>query len=93
MLVENRLSRRDHHINMPDTDFYKETAQKDVKKWDDEAIKRAKTKLLAEMKDPDREIIGKAEHTWHFTAVISCCSNTFFVAASTSISAPHRCCL
>ncbi|GAB4817815.1 hypothetical protein N2152v2_004861 [Parachlorella kessleri] len=61
MLVENRLSRRDHHINMPDTDFYKETAQKDVKKWDDEAIKRAKTKLLAEMKDPDREIIGQQQ--------------------------------
>jgi hypothetical protein len=58
VLVENRLSERVQHVDMPATRFYAETAKKDMREWDQEAILQAKEDLCRELLKPHRTMIG-----------------------------------
>ncbi|KAL4426377.1 hypothetical protein ABPG77_004671 [Micractinium sp. CCAP 211/92] len=58
MLVENRISNRSPPVDLPETEFYKQTAQKELSKWDNGAIQAARSDLLRQLADPGRQMIG-----------------------------------
>lgn len=59
--MENRLSQREHHVELSSTRFYAETAKREVKEWDPEAVEGAKHELCALLRQPGRSIIGELE--------------------------------
>lgn len=58
MTVEGRVSNRSPPVDMPNTEFYRQTAKTDPKEWDDEAICAGREHLLKKLADPDRHMIG-----------------------------------
>ncbi|EFN53116.1 hypothetical protein CHLNCDRAFT_137467 [Chlorella variabilis] len=61
MLVENRISCRQPPVDMKETQFYKETAEKHPKQWDDDAILAAKADLMQQFRDPGRTMLGEVQ--------------------------------
>ncbi|KAI3430585.1 hypothetical protein D9Q98_005178 [Chlorella vulgaris] len=58
MLAEGRLSARSEPVDMKETAFYKETAGKDMKEWNDSTILAAKDDLMKEFASPERSVYG-----------------------------------
>ncbi|KAL4430904.1 hypothetical protein ABPG75_006160 [Micractinium tetrahymenae] len=58
MLVENRISNRSPPLELPSTEFYKQTAQRKLQQWDEAAICTARADLLRQLADPGRQMIG-----------------------------------
>eukprot|EP00887_Chlorella_sp_A99_P005400 scaffold1.g5400.t1 len=57
-MFENRLAYRDQPVDLSETEFYKLTAKKEQKDWDDDAIAEARRELLDQLRDPERRMIG-----------------------------------
>lgn len=61
ILVENRISHRSEPLDIEDTAFFKEVAEKSVKEWRSEAIVVAKDELREQLADPERQMLGEGQ--------------------------------
>lgn len=64
MTMENRASNRTEPVDVTETEFYKETAQKDPKDWDDDRIREVKKDLMDKLRDPNATLIGVCSAVW-----------------------------
>lgn len=63
ILVENRISNKTKPLDMEETKFFKQVAEKRRKEWDQEQILQGKEELLEAFKDPERHMIGERQLT------------------------------
>uniref|UniRef100_A0A1D2A9Z6 Phospholipase D n=2 Tax=Auxenochlorella protothecoides TaxID=3075 RepID=A0A1D2A9Z6_AUXPR len=59
--IENRASARSEPVDVAETSFYKETAQKKLEDWNDDTIKKARVELLEKLRDPKKKMIGEKQ--------------------------------
>lgn len=58
VLVENRLSKRQRHVDLSDTPFYQQTAKTDPGRWEEGPILEAKQELCRQLREQGRTMIG-----------------------------------
>lgn len=69
IVSEGRLSGRDATMDVDKTDFYKETAMKPQKEWDDAKIREARLDYLKRCADPERHLLGPRQEAFIEAAV------------------------
>ncbi len=64
IVSEGRLSGRDATMDVEATDFYKETAMKPQREWDDAKIRAARLDYLKRCADPERHLLGPRQEAF-----------------------------
>lgn len=69
ILVENRLANRKEPVDVEKSQLYAQVACKKMKEWNGDTIKNARDELRKDLKDPEREMLGKEQVQGISTAV------------------------